>query len=52
MTKLLEQHLTRVQQRMKSQADKKRTERQFQEGDMVFLRLQPYIQSSLAPRSN
>jgi hypothetical protein len=37
---------------MKKQADKKRSERVFAVGDMVFLKLQPYIQSSLAPRSN
>lgn len=52
MTKLLEQHLIRIKQRMKSQADKKRTERHFEVGDKVFLRLQPYIQSSVAPRSS
>lgn len=37
---------------MKKQADKHRTERQFQAGDWVFLKLQPYVQTSLAPRSN
>jgi len=37
---------------MKRQADKKRSERQFQVGDMVFVKIQPYIQSTLAPRSN
>lgn len=37
---------------MKTQADKKRTDRVFNVGDMVFLRLQPYVQSSLAPRSH
>jgi hypothetical protein len=37
---------------MKSQADKWRTERHFEVGDMVFLKLQPYIQLSLAPRAN
>ncbi|XP_066320759.1 uncharacterized protein [Miscanthus floridulus] len=40
------------QQRMKSQADKGRSERQFNIGDYVFLRLQPYVQSSLAPRAH
>jgi transposase InsO family protein len=44
------QHLLRMQQRMKHQADKNRTERQFAIGDEVFLRLQPYIQSSVARR--
>jgi hypothetical protein len=44
------QHLLRMQQRMKHQADKNMTERQFAVGDEVFLRLQPYIQSSVARR--
>jgi transposase InsO family protein len=43
MTRLLKQHLERVRQRMKRQADKKRSERTFEVGDMVFLKLQPYI---------
>jgi hypothetical protein len=50
MQSLLQQHLLRAQQRMKSQADKKRSERSFQVGDMVFLKLQPYIQQSVATR--
>lgn len=37
---------------MKAQADGKRSKRQFEVGDMVFTKLQPYIQSSLAPRGN
>jgi hypothetical protein len=37
---------------MKSQADKHRTECEFSEGDSVFLKLQPYIQSSVASRTN
>jgi hypothetical protein len=32
---------------MKQQADQGRSERQFEEGDQVFLRLQPYKQNSL-----
>lgn len=46
------QHLARMQQRMKYQADKHRTEREFAVGDEVFLRLQPYIQKSIARRVN
>ena len=42
----------RMQQRMKHQADKGRVEREFQVGDEVFLKLQPYIQTSVARRSN
>ena len=52
MTSVIKQHLTRSCLRMKRQADKNRSERQFQIGDKVFLKLQPYIQSSLAPRAN
>jgi hypothetical protein len=37
---------------MEKQADQHRFERQFELGDMVFLKLQPYVQSSLAPRSH
>lgn len=52
MTDLILQHLARAQLHMKSQADKHRSERSFDVGDMVYVRLQPYIQSSLAPWSN
>jgi hypothetical protein len=52
MVKLIQQHLARAQQRMKSQADKGRTEREFNVGDMVYLKLQPYVQSSVATRAN
>ena len=37
---------------MNYQADKKRSDRVFQVGDSVFLKLQPYIQSSVAPRAH
>jgi transposase InsO family protein/ribosomal protein L21E len=52
MVKLIRQNLLRAQQRMKAQADKGRTEREFKEGDMVYLKLQPYVQSSVARRAN
>jgi exosome complex RNA-binding protein Rrp4 len=52
MTKPVRLHLTRAQERMKRQADKKRSERVFAVGDSVYLKLQPYIQSSVATRSN
>jgi hypothetical protein len=52
MTDLLQQHLVRAQQRMKHQADRHRSERSFQVGDSVFLKLQPYIQRSVAARGN
>ena len=37
---------------MKNQADKKRSEREFQVGDLVFLKLQPYVQSTVASRTH
>jgi hypothetical protein len=52
MTALIKQHLNRVVVRMKNKADKKRLERQFDKGDLVLLKLQPYVQSSLAPCAN
>jgi len=52
MQDLVRQHLNRAQQRMKRQADKHRSERQFEVGDWVFLKLQPYVQSSLARRAH
>ncbi|WVZ61926.1 hypothetical protein U9M48_011733 [Paspalum notatum var. saurae] len=52
LTKLIQQHLARAQHRMKQQAYKKRSERSFAVGDKVYLKLQPYVQSSVAYRSN
>lgn len=37
---------------MKVQADKKRINRQFEFGDMVFFKLQLYVQASVADRAN
>jgi hypothetical protein len=37
---------------MKASADKKRSFREFQVDELVFLKLQPYIQNSVAVRSN
>jgi hypothetical protein len=51
-TALVRQQLLRAQQRMKLQADKRRSERSFQVGDLVYLKLQPYVQASLAPRAH
>jgi hypothetical protein len=48
MQGLLKQHLERQQQRMKHQADRKRTERHFSEGDWVYLKLHPHVQTSVA----
>ena len=37
---------------MKRQADKHMVEHQFAVGDMVFLKLQPYVQAFVAPHAN
>ena len=47
---LLKDNLATAQARMKFFADKKRTEREFLVGDWVYLKLQPYRQTSIALR--
>ena len=47
---VLKVHLSAAQNRMKTQADKHRVDRQFQVGDHVLLKLQPYAQSSVVNR--
>jgi exosome complex RNA-binding protein Rrp4 len=43
MVQLVQQQLHQAQQRQKRQADKHRTERFFEVGDIVYLKLQPYV---------
>jgi len=43
----LKENLHQAQNHMKQHVDQHHSERQFQEGDQVFLRLQPYKQTSL-----
>ncbi|KAJ9550331.1 hypothetical protein OSB04_014376 [Centaurea solstitialis] len=50
--KQLRVHLLRAQSRMKNQADKKRREVEFHIGDLVYVKLRPYRQLSLASRIN
>ncbi|KAK9706546.1 hypothetical protein RND81_07G134100 [Saponaria officinalis] len=45
-------NLLRAQNRMKQLADKGRSEREFEPGDYVYLKLQPYRQKSLERRTN
>lgn len=45
---LLQYHLQRAQQRMNGQANKHRNDRQFKEGDWVYLKIQPYKQVTLS----
>jgi transposase InsO family protein len=52
MDQLLQSHLSRAKHRMKKQADQHRSEHSFEVGDTVYLKLQPYVQTSLAPRSH
>lgn len=52
MQSIIQQHLARAKNRMKMQADKNRTERLFSVGTWVNVKLQPYIQSSLANRAS
>nr|GFC34564.1 hypothetical protein [Tanacetum cinerariifolium] len=44
---VLKQSLHKAQNRMKHQADKHQTEREFSVGSWVYLKLQPYMQNSL-----
>lgn len=48
----LRNKLLHAQVRMKNYTDQHRTERKFEIGDWVFLKLQPYKQSTLAQRSS
>ncbi|KAE8656433.1 hypothetical protein F3Y22_tig00117000pilonHSYRG00047 [Hibiscus syriacus] len=49
---LVKVQLEQASNRMKQKADKNRSERVFQVGDLVYLKLQPYRQSSLALRKH
>lgn len=49
---VLKNNLQNAQSRMKQQADKHRTERSFEVGDWVYLRLQPYKQASVSIRAS
>lgn len=48
----LKENLQAAQNRMKCYADKNRKDKQFEVGDMVYLKLQPYRQNSVELRRN
>jgi hypothetical protein len=52
MDQVLQQHLFHAKHHMMKQADHHRSEQRFAVGDLVYLKLQPYVQTSLAPRSH
>ena len=52
MIKKLQQNLLKAQNRMKNLADQHRTEKTFQIGDWVWMRLQPYRQVIVQHRGN
>jgi hypothetical protein len=51
MQQVLQHNLNYARQRMKQQVDKKCSEHSFQVGDPVFIKLQPYVQQSVARRA-
>ena len=52
MLKLVKFHMRMAQDRMKQLADKHRSNRKLQIGDLVYVKLHPYRQVSIAFRSN
>ena len=48
----LKNNLMKAQQQMKKNADRKRMDIEFNKGDMVLVKLQPYRQNSVALRRN
>ena len=48
----IKENLLKAQQQTKYFADRHRTERSFEVGDLVFLKLQPYRQQTMAIRRN
>jgi hypothetical protein len=52
MQALIQQHLAHAQNHMKMQADKNCTERSFPMGTWVYVKLQPYVQTTNTARAN
>ena len=49
---MLKFHLERAQKRIKQQADKHRVDRVLEVGDLVYVKLQPYRQQTVAARTS
>ena len=52
MLKLLKENLVTVQNRMKISKDRHRCELEFEPGDFVYLKLQPFRQLTIRTRGN
>lgn len=52
VTQDLRENLARAQNRMKQMADRKRVDKEYKVGDLVFLKFQPYQQQIVAARRN
>ncbi|GAB4836211.1 hypothetical protein Ancab_039524 [Ancistrocladus abbreviatus] len=52
MITTLKEHLRKAQHRMKQLADRGRTEREYEPGDWVYVKLQAYRQSTVSSREN
>jgi len=52
MQSLIQHQLAHAKNKMKLQADKHRTEHSFEIGTWVYVKLQPYVQCSVAARAN
>ena len=48
---MLKFYLTRAQVRMKNLVDRRRNDREFELGDLVYVKLQPYCQQTVVGRS-
>ena len=52
MLEVLKFHLLKAQAKVKQQADGKQRDVQFEEGEMVYVKLRPYRRKSFAQRRN
>jgi hypothetical protein len=52
MNTVIRQHLNIARDRMKHQTNKRQTEHEFAVGDLIYMKLQPYVQASVMPRAN